>query len=75
MQRWSRWVAALLSVVVPGLGHGYKGEVAAGVVWFVVVMLAYAFLTAFGLVLHASCIVAAASGEAWTEGRTTVLHE
>lgn len=75
VQRWNRGVAVLSSIVLPGLGHGYKGEIAVGVVWFVVVMLAYGSLTVLGFALHACCVISAATGAAWTEGRTTVLRD
>jgi hypothetical protein len=33
-RQWHRGVAAVLSLVVPGLGQGYKGQVVPGLVWF-----------------------------------------
>jgi hypothetical protein len=74
-QRFNRWVAAGLSLVLPGLGHCYKGEVGPGVTWLVVVVAGYALSSTFGLILHGFCVVGAAGGEAWTEERTTILRQ
>lgn len=74
-QRFNRWVAAGLSLVLPGLGHCYKGEVGPGFTWLVVVLAGYALAPLLGLVLHVCCIVGAARGEAWTEERTTIVRE
>jgi hypothetical protein len=74
VKRWNRWVAMLLSVVMPGLGQGYKGEVAAGIAWCVIVVAAYTVLTTLGVVLHACCCIGAATGDPWTEERTSVVR-
>lgn len=72
VKRWNRWVAALLSAVIPGLGQGYKGEVAAGIAWCVIVVAGYTVVTTLGVVLHACCCLGAATGDPWTEERTSV---
>lgn len=74
VKRWNRWVAIGLSVVIPGLGHGYKGEVAAGVAWFVFVAIGYTVTAALGFVLHTCCFISAATGDPWTEERTSVVR-
>jgi hypothetical protein len=74
-QRFNRWVAAGLSLVLPGLGHGYKGEMGPGFAWLVVVLVGYALAPALGLALHVFCTVGATLGEAWTEQRTTIVRE
>lgn len=73
-RRWSRWVAGLLSLCVPGLGQCYKGEFAAGVVWFLFVSAGYAALFVPGFLLHIGCVLTALSGNPWTEGRTEVIR-
>lgn len=74
VKRWNRWVAVLLSVVMPGLGQGYKGEVAAGIAWCVIVVAAYSIFTTLGVMLHACCCIGAATGDPWTEERTSVVR-
>ncbi|HUY32965.1 MAG TPA: hypothetical protein VMV69_09305 [Pirellulales bacterium] len=61
--RWSRLVAALLSLMVPGLGQMYKGRIINGVVWLIVVVIGYVALVISGLILHFCCIIGAASGD------------
>lgn len=50
------FVAALLTIILPGLGHVYRGKVAEGVLWCVCVQLAYMLFILPGLVLHILCI-------------------
>ena len=59
---WSPGVAAVLSLVIPGAGQIYKGQVGQGIAWLLGVILGYAFFIVPGLILHLSCIVTAASG-------------
>jgi TM2 domain-containing membrane protein YozV len=75
IQRWSPGLAAVLSFFVPGLGQLYKGQILNGIVWFFMVGLGYVALILPGLVLHLLCIIGAASGNPWTEGKTTVVRE
>jgi hypothetical protein len=74
VQRWSPGLAAVLSVLVPGLGQVYKGQIINGVVWFILVGLGYVALVLPGLVLHFLCVVGAASGNPWSPGRTEVVR-
>jgi TM2 domain-containing membrane protein YozV len=74
VRRWSPGLAAVLSLFLPGLGQLYKGQVFNGIVWFFLVGLGYAALVLPGLVLHFCCILGAASGNPWTEGRTEVVQ-
>jgi hypothetical protein len=60
-QRGSPGVAAVLSFFWPGVGQMYKGEVLAGIVWFFLVVFAYALCFIPGIVLHVICIFDAAS--------------
>jgi TM2 domain-containing membrane protein YozV len=75
IQRWSPGLAAVLSFFVPGLGQLYKGQILNGIVWFFMVGLGYMALILPGLLLHLFCIIGAASGNPWTEGKTTVVRE
>lgn len=60
---WSKGVAAVLSLVIPGAGQMYKGQVANGLVWLAVVAAAYFVQFVPGVMLHLLCILGAASGD------------
>lgn len=60
-QQPSPGIAALLSLVIPGLGQMYMGRVGAGIAWLVFVLLGYMMFILPGFVLHLVCVVAAAS--------------
>jgi len=75
VQRWSPGLAAVLSFFVPGLGQLYKGQILNGIVCFFMVGLGYVALILPGLLLHLFCIIGAASGNPWTEGKTTVVRQ
>ncbi len=61
--RFNRFVAALLSLLVPGLGQIYKGQPINGIVWFGVTLVGYVMFVVPGLLLHFLCVVGAASGD------------
>jgi TM2 domain-containing membrane protein YozV len=61
--RWHPGVAAVLSLLIPGAGQIYKGHVIRGLLWLVFVPLGYICLVVPGLILHALCIILAASGD------------
>jgi hypothetical protein len=65
---WSPGVAAVLSLVIPGAGQIYKGQVAIGLLWLLFVVVGYTFLIVPGLILHLVCIVTAASGDPTRSG-------
>jgi len=67
--------AAVLSFFVPVPGQLYKGQIINSIVWFLFVGLGYLALILPGLIPHLLCIVGAASGNPWTEGKTTVVRE
>jgi hypothetical protein len=46
-------IAAVLAVLVPGLGHVYVGRLVAGAVWFLLVSFGYWAILVPGLLLHA----------------------
>ena len=52
-------IAAVLSVLIPGLGHVYTGRLGAGVVWFVLTGFAYWAILVPGFLFHAFCIYSA----------------
>lgn len=62
-KRWSRIVAFLLSLIIPGLGQLYKGQLLNGLVWFIVVIIGYIAFIVPGLVLHLLCVLGAAMGD------------
>lgn len=49
-------VAAVLSVLVPGLGQLYSGRLVAGAVWFVATAFFYHAVLLPGFLLHALCV-------------------
>ena len=60
-------IAAVLSVLVPGLGQVYCGRLLAGGLWFVATSLAYWAILVPGFLAHAICVVAAYQGaKEWT---------
>jgi hypothetical protein len=68
-QRWSPGVAAVLSLIWPGLGQMYKAQVFGGFVWMFVIWAAYlsgccsmGIGSIVGFFLHVICIFDAASG-------------
>ena len=54
-----RGIAAVLSLVIPGAGQMYKGQVLNGIVWLVFVAVGYVMLIVPGLILHACCVIGA----------------
>lgn len=61
-RNWSPGVAALISLIIPGGGQIYKGNVISGLCWLVIVPVGYFMLVLPGLFLHLICIITAASG-------------
>lgn len=59
---WTPGIAAICSFFIPGLGQIYKGQVLNGLCWLVLVLLGYVFFIVPGLILHALCLLGAASG-------------
>jgi len=60
---WTPGTAALLSLVIPGAGQMYKGQIFNGLFWLVIVVVGYVAMIVPGIVLHLMCIVGAASGK------------
>jgi len=60
---WSPGTAAVLSLVIPGAGQMYKGQVFNGLFWLLCVVIGYFMFIVPGVILHIFCIVGAASGK------------
>jgi hypothetical protein len=57
----SQGVAAVLSLIIPGAGQMYAGEVGSGLAWLLLVAVGYVLFIFPGLILHIGCIVNAAT--------------
>ncbi|MCX7421136.1 MAG: hypothetical protein NT013_16560 [Planctomycetia bacterium] len=71
---WSPGTAAVLSLIIPGLGQLYKGHPFKSLAWFVFVVSGYAAMAIPGVILHACCVLGAFSGDPTTvvvEGNQT----
>lgn len=55
----SRGIAAILSLIIPGVGSMYAGRILAGVIWLFAVLFGYALIGPGGLLLHILAIVSA----------------
>ncbi len=61
-------IAAVLSVLLPGLGQVYAGRLLAGGLWFLATGIAYWAILLPGFLLHALCIWSAyRSAQRWTD--------
>ncbi len=60
--RWNPLVAMLLSLLIPGLGQMYKGQVLNGVAWLIIVPIGYFAFIVPDAVLHLCCILGAGMG-------------
>ncbi len=49
-------IAAVLSVLIPGLGQVYSGRLLAGALWFLGTAAAYSQVLLPGFLVHALCI-------------------
>jgi len=49
-------VAAVLSVLIPGLGQVYTGRLGAGAFWFLVTGISYWAPLIPGFLVHAACV-------------------
>jgi TM2 domain-containing membrane protein YozV len=59
-------IAAVLSVVLPGLGQVYAGRLLAGALWFLATGFAYWAILVPGFLVHALCVWSAyASARDW----------
>ena len=49
-------IAAVLSVVIPGLGQVYSGRLLAGGLWFLATAFGYSAVLVPGFLIHALCV-------------------
>lgn len=59
----SNGTAAVLSLVIPGAGQMYKGDVGKGFLWLIFTVIGYLSFIIPGVVIHIICIVNAASNK------------
>lgn len=65
--KWTPGVAAILSLLIPGAGQMYKGDVGEGIVWLFGVTIGYFLFILPGIIAHIICIIQAASGNPYEE--------
>jgi TM2 domain-containing membrane protein YozV len=61
-------VAAVLSVLLPGLGQVYGGRLFAGAMWFLATAAGYSLVLVPGFLIHALCIWSAYDGARGWDG-------
>jgi TM2 domain-containing membrane protein YozV len=61
-------IAAVLSVLLPGLGQVYAGRLTAGALWFLATGLAYWAVLLPGFLVHALCIWSAYRSAGFWQG-------
>lgn len=66
-RRFSSIIAGLLSIVIPGLGQLYKGQLLWAIVWFLIVPAGYWFFVIPGIILHVLCVLGAVFASAGKE--------
>ena len=49
-------IAAVLSVLIPGLGQVYAGRLLAGALWFLATAAGYSAILLPGFLIHALCV-------------------
>ena len=49
-------IAAVLSVLIPGLGHLYSGRLAAGAIWFLAASFGYWAILVPGFLIHVASV-------------------
>ncbi len=58
-------IAAVLSVLLPGLGQVYAGRLLAGALWFLATTVSYSLILLPGFLVHALCIWSAYRSCRW----------
>jgi len=59
-------ISAVLSVLIPGLGQVYNGDLLSGALWFLGTAIAYSAVLLPGFLVHAFCVYSAFRGaERW----------
>jgi len=74
VRTWNPGTAAVLSFLIPGLGHVYKGHIAQGLLFFVVTIIGYLMLIVPGLIVHVCVIVDAYNGRSKEEATAARAH-
>lgn len=69
---WSPGVAAVLSLIIPGAGQMYKGEVGKGFLYLILTVIGYSLFVIPGLILHLLCIIGASQGNPY--GQTQLIQ-
>lgn len=64
---WSPGVAAVLSLVIPGAGQMYKGQVGKGILHLIVIVIGYSLFIIPGLILHILCVIDASQGNPYKD--------
>jgi TM2 domain-containing membrane protein YozV len=60
---WNPGVAAVLSLVIPGAGQMYKGQIGPGIWWLIGTVIGYCVFIISGLILHIVCVYKAYSDD------------
>ena len=63
-KQWNPGIAAVLSLIVPGAGQIYKGQIGRGLAWFAGTFIGYMAMVVPGIAVHIICIYNAYNGEA-----------
>ncbi|MCP3136251.1 DUF5683 domain-containing protein [Pyxidicoccus xibeiensis] len=66
-RRFNPLIAGVLSVLFPGLGQLYKGQLIRAILWFCFVGAGYFLLVVPGVILHVLCVLGAAFGSAGSD--------
>jgi TM2 domain-containing membrane protein YozV len=61
-------IAAVCSVLIPGLGQVYAGRLLAGALWFVATAAGYSMVLVPGFLIHALCVWSAYRSAKYWEG-------
>jgi TM2 domain-containing membrane protein YozV len=56
---WNPGIAAVLSLVIPGAGQMYRGDLGLGFGWFLLVVASYVGGLVFGAAVHVLCVLEA----------------
>ena len=56
LRTWNPGNAAVLSLVIPGTGQMYKGQIGAGLCWLVGMVAGYGVFVVPGVILHIACV-------------------
>jgi TM2 domain-containing membrane protein YozV len=60
---WNPGAAAVLSLIIPGAGQMYKGQIGPGIAWLIGTAVGYCAFIVPGVIVHIICIFNAYSGD------------